>query len=55
MSDNSGGGGRSTPRNILITIAQCKEGNLRLSTFLDHTWARIHDLAPEADVDVAAL
>jgi hypothetical protein len=55
MSDDSGGGGRSMPRDILITIAQFKEGNLRLSTFLDHTWAQIHDLAPEADVDVSAL
>jgi hypothetical protein len=55
MTSESTNKGRSMPSDILATIEQFHAGKLRLSAFLDRTWAQIHDLSPQAGMDVAAL
>lgn len=46
---------RTMPKDVLETIGQFRNGELRLAGLLDRLWAQIHDLSHESFVDLEQL
>jgi hypothetical protein len=46
---------RTIPKDVIETIGQFQNGELRLAGLLDRLWAQIHDLPQEPSVDLEKL
>lgn len=46
---------RTMPKDVLETIRQFQNGELRLAGLLDRLWAQIHDLSQQPSVELEKL